>query len=132
MWTVTVTGTNGDAWADVQRQNPYNTAPADGYSDVLGNLTIGAGDGAPAEGADPGESLQVTYVGSDGNSYDTINYPCGGDMGGATLQDAGSMFGGASRPVTVCAQVPSAAIAGGTWSVTSYLDASQIAFFAGA
>lgn len=132
MWTVTVTGTNGDAWGDLQRENPYNTAPESGYSDVLGNLTVGAGDDAPAEGADPGASLNVSYVGTDGNSYDTINYPCGGDMPGTALQEAGVMYAKASRPVTVCAQVPTAAVTGGTWNVTSVLDSTMAAFFAGA
>lgn len=131
MWTVTVTGTNGNAWADVQKVNPYNETPQDGYSDVIGSLTVGAGQSAPDEGADPGISLTVNYVGTDGNSYEGINHPCG-VLADTELQDAGTMFAGASRAVLVCAQVPSSAVEGGTWSVAYSGDASQIAFFAGA
>lgn len=131
MWTMTFSGTNGDAWPDVQKVNQYNEPPKSGDSDVLGTLTVSAGAGADDEGADPGDSLTVTYVGADGNSYDTINHPCG-VLADTELQDAGLMYTGASRTVSVCAQVPTAAVAGGTWSVT-YVDGSTAtAFFAGA
>lgn len=132
MWTVTVTGTNSDAWSAIHGKNEFNDPPPDGYADVLGNVTVAAGSSTAAEGADPGLSLAVNYVGSDGNSYDSINHPCGADLPGTSLQDAGTMFANANRAVVVCAQVPVTAVAGGTWSVAYSGDPSSIAFFAGA
>lgn len=130
VWTITVTGTDGDAWPEVQKVNQFNEAPRAGYTDVIGELTVSAGAAADA-GADPGQSLSVAYVGSDANSYDTINHPCG-VLPDTSLQDAGTMYGGATRNVLVCAQVPTTAITGGTWSV-AYIDGGTApAFFTGA
>jgi hypothetical protein len=130
VWTMTFTATDADAWPEVQKVNMYNEAPKEGYSDVLGTMTVAAGAVDDA-GADPGQSLSVTYVGSDANSYDSINHPCG-VLADTELQDAGTMYAGASRSVLVCAQVPTTAIAGGSWAV-GFVDGSTApAFFASA
>lgn len=131
MWTVTFTSTDSDAWPEVQASNQYNEAPPTGYSDVIGNLTVEAGEIPDDGGADPGVSLDVEFVGSDGNAYDTINHPCGVTPS-PELQDAGTMYSGASRTTIVCAQVPTSAITGGTWSVTYMDGGSPTAFFASA
>jgi hypothetical protein len=131
IWTVTVASTDGDAWDDVQKVNPYNEAPKPGYSDVIGTISVAAGNGADENGVDPGQSLKVGYVGTDANSYDSINHPCG-VLADTSLQDAGVMYAGAVRQVLVCAQVPTAAVAGGSWGVTFIDGTAPTAFFAGA
>ncbi|MBT2502965.1 hypothetical protein [Curtobacterium sp. ISL-83] len=128
---MTFTGTNGDAWAEVHQVNQFNTEPKAGYSDVVGTANVSLAKSADAGGADPGQSLTVAYVGSDGNSYPTINQPCG-VLADTSLQEAGTMYGGATHPVLVCAQVPAAAVAHGTWSVTYVDGTGPTAFFAGA
>jgi hypothetical protein len=131
VWTSTFTATNGDAWPDVQKTNQFNTAPPAGSSDVIGTMTVAVGASAASTGVDPGQSLVVDYVGSDGNSYAAINHPCG-VLPSTELQDAGVMFPNASRSVLVCAQVPTTAVHGGTWSVGYFDGSTPAAFFKGA
>lgn len=129
VWTFTWDATNGDGWAEIQKANEYNEAPAAGQSFVLSSTTVGAGAGVGAEGGDPVASFTISYVGSDGNTY-----PAVGDCGvlpGKAVYEIGRMYANASQKGYVCSVVPTEAVVGGTWNVQA-LVGSGTAFFAGA
>lgn len=130
VWTFTWQSTKADGWPDIQGANQFNTAPAAGTSYVLGTLAFGAGAAVPTDGASPTSSWGVAYVGNDGNTYQNQG-ECG-VLPGSDLLAASTMYANASQVGSVCAKVPTAAVAGGTWVIRSYAGADASVYFKGA
>ena len=132
MWTFTVAPTDTEAWPEVLASNEFNSAPADGSTYIVAPVHIGADDiEAAKSGADPWASFQWEYVTAGGNSFGSTTcsavLPAPGD-----LSQLGTMYGGAQGDFLASAVVPNADIAGGTWKVSSLIDAATGAFFVGA
>lgn len=131
VWNYSVGETDTDAWPEIQAVNQFNTAPPEGSAYVAVPVAISLDDvEAVAQGADPLVSFAFEYVTAAGNSYDEFScnqvLPAPGD-----LFNIGTMYGGAQASFIACASVPVADVPGGTWKVTSQVDFSSTAFFAG-
>lgn len=130
-WTVSLVSSNLDAAAAIQAADPYGPQPADGEAFVVGTFSVTvSGDQIAAqgsdlanEGADPGQSLTVTYVAADGTSYDGAS----GSMcytqnmlysQGAVFQDGAVVTG------DQCVAVPVDKVPGGLWRVSNIVNDS--------
>lgn len=130
VWTFTGQATNPDATAEVIAGNQFNQSPPAGQTYVKTKFTISlANTPEVANGADPGSSFRIAYVGNDGNTYqDQGCTPASPEVNYGSL---GTMYGGATATGVVCVIVPVTAIPGGTWSINSQVK-QAVAFFAGA
>jgi hypothetical protein len=110
--------------------NEFNEQPTAGTTYVTTKFTIAlANTPEVANGADPAGSFRIAYVGSDGNTYE--DKQCAVPAPDMRYQSLGTMYGGATTTGTVCSIVPTGAIAGGSWSISSQVK-TAVAFFAGA
>lgn len=128
-WSFVGQDTDPDATATLMAANQFNEQPVAGQAYVFTKFTISLAADVAASGGDPYASFAIAYVGNDGNSYE--DKQCDVPAPDMRYQSLGTMYGGASTVGTVCAIVPSGAIAGGAWSVSSHLK-SAVAFFVGA
>ncbi|SDS54594.1 hypothetical protein [Microterricola viridarii] len=131
VWTYSLGETDSDAWPEIMAANEFNEAPAEGNGYITAPVTVQVEDvEAVAEGADPWNSFDVSYVTASGNTYDSVTcsvvLPAPGE-----LHRVGLMYGGAQAEFLNCAQVPTADIPGGAWVVASMVSDSSV-FFAGA
>jgi hypothetical protein len=111
VWTFTGQATNPDATAEVIAGNQFNQSPPAGQTYVKTKFTIAlANMPEVANGADPGGSFRIAYVGNDGNTYqDQGCTPAAPEMNYGSL---GTMYGDATATGVVCVIAPAAAIPG--------------------
>jgi hypothetical protein len=130
VWAFSGQATNPDATAEVIAGNQFNQQPSAGTTYVKTKFAIAlANTPEVANGADPGASFRIAYVGNDGNTYQDMGCtPAAPEMNYGSL---GTMYGGATATGVVCVIAPVAAIPGGTWSISSQVK-TAVAFFAGA
>lgn len=112
-WRFQVAATDTDAWPEIAAENQFNEAPTPGWSYVTAPVTftrLGPDYGNPFWETD------WTFVGSDLHAYSD-----GGDCGVVPndYMDTGDIYQGGSATGTVCAVVPTSAISGGRWRVTT-------------
>jgi len=127
VWSFTGQSTDPNATAAIMAANEFNEQPAAGQVYVSTKSTISLADSAAASaGADPYASFTIAYVGNDGNTYE--DKQCAVPAPDTRYQSLGTMYGGATAVGSVCAIVPSGAVAGGAWSIRSQVKPA-VAFF---
>lgn len=127
VWTITFQTTVPDAWPQISADG-ISSAPPAGVNDVAATLGIAVSPTAPSAGVDPSVSLAIAYVTAAGNSFDATRCMPPGTL----LWQVGVMYPSATSTAVVCAQVPSADVAGGAWRVSSTGSPTSAMFFAGA
>lgn len=132
MWKYSFGATVTDAWPAITAENQFNQPAPEGSTYITVPVHVMAEDiPAAAAGADPWASFKVEYVTAGGNTFGdqtcAVVLPAPG-----AIHDLGMMYGGAEADFLACAAVPTADIPGGTWKVSSMIDASFNVFFVGA
>jgi hypothetical protein len=109
-WEVTPGAPTLDANALIAAENQFNSAPAVGSQYVMLPLDVTY---VGSESGTPWIDLSVSFVGSDGITYDQsfVVQP-------SPLTDVGEMFKGANAQGNVVVEIPADVIEGGTWSIS--------------
>lgn len=127
-WTVGVLASDLDAFEAVRSADPYQEAPEDGEVFVLANVSIETDAAALADqghdisdGAEPGYSVLVEFVGNEGRSYDgTSGTWCYTDN---LLTEAGVVYDdGVVVTGDVCIAVPEGEVEGGLWRLSNLVN----------
>ena len=132
-WSFAVGETDADAWTStIQQFNEFNPAPAEGESFIMAPFHLELSGDAGAEGADPVQSLEISYVTAGGVTYESDFF---GDACGLfpnPFTDLELMYPGASTDSNICAAVPTDEVSGGAWRVGSFVQPSSAIFLEGA
>lgn len=113
-WSVRITESNNDGWADAKAQG-FSPGPAAGNRYVIGYFDVRY-LGAGSEYA--WWSLDVEFVGSNGRTYtDTDKFFWNND-----LLALGEMYHNATGSFVSVVEVPASAVAGGRWKITDNTD----------
>jgi hypothetical protein len=110
-WEVTPGAPTLDANSLIAAENQFNSAPAVGSQYVILPLDVTY---VGEDSATPWVDIRVSFVGSDGITYDESFV-----VAPAQLTDVGAMFNGANAQGNLVFEVPSDVIEGGTWSIST-------------
>jgi len=105
-WHITLLEITPDAWSIIKETNQFNDPPEEGHQFVMANIRFAY---AGEESDTPWVSLNLKYLGSDGNTYDGSE--CG--VLPKDYYDIGEQFPGASAEGNAAWSVPSDAVVGG-------------------
>jgi hypothetical protein len=119
-WNLTVQAADTDAWPEIRAENMFNDAPLAGWSYVMVPIRF-SNVGTTAK--NPFWDIDVDYLGNDQVIYDVLS---GGQFCGVIpsgWSELNDVYPGGTVAANACVVVPTTAIAGGKWRVSTH-DAS--------
>ncbi|WP_426241992.1 hypothetical protein [Nocardioides sp. LHG3406-4] len=118
-WGLVLSPTDTDAWPEIRTANMFNEAPLNGWAYVTVPVTF-TYRGATQEA--PWLDVDIDFLGSDGVIYDRMS----GDQWCGVIpnssDDIDDLYPGASATGNECAVVPTSAIVGGLWRISTEYD----------
>ncbi len=116
-WRISLGATDLDAWPEIEPENMFNEPPGPGWSYVMVPVTL---ENVGSTELMPWLDLSIEYLGGDGVVYGASSGDQWCGVVPDQLSDVNDVYPGGRVTGNQCAAVPTEAVAGGHWRVTTY------------